>query len=894
MKKTLLSLVAVTAVRLAGKNAAKKRLHMNRYIIYFIVNILIASVSSYDTNAQKVKNVHLENDKLKLMWKQTNNGYKLKSILVSTQGKWQPVSEVSGQYTLLFSAEKPGMSSGILHDKDGKPVRFPEPEYRYLIGKWRDATSSVALNTAGKAFRFYPSAYKQEGNRIQFRAETDVAEMETRWQTDDHFPNDILVRICLKARKKGYFSLATPSLNKGDKNDFRWGMIPGIFQGKEINPDFVDAYAYGHGIPDKPVVVRERTAAALTSLLTNKDGVTVAVTAEPGTGRDPWEKNKSTQTDWRLGLSSINREGWLCPTLYHPVLGEKQSYMNAGDSVVFEFRYTIQRDDWYTVYKHVVNDIYAFNRLLSLQKTRESLSSRLFRLLHYVKNDSTSRWRLFEHKGLQIGAQEYLGGVYESEKDATKNADYGAMWMLANITGDTLLNRERLPAALNFKFAQQNLTVPFFKGAAAGQYYLYKSDRFTEEWGPYTEPIATTYYILIDVGNILLFEPQHKALKQELRRAADWLLDKMSAEGNWEIAYSNDSYRPLFRDQKDLRPTFYGMLVAYRILKDKKYLHAAIKGADWFVKNAVDKGYFLGVCGDARFAPDFATAQSAQALMELFDLTGNATYKQAALRVAQFYTTSIYSHPVPGTVTKQVKGSNVQDWQISQAGLSFEHGGILGSANTNGPILLASHAGMFVRLFGITRDSLFLNMARAAALGRDAFVDPQTGVASYYWKSMNNGAGPYPHHAWWQTGWIMDYLLSETALRSKGGILFPAGFMAPKVGPHLTYGFREGEIYGHKASLILVDGLVQLDNPELDYISAIDRKAKKFYVCILNNATNVQTATAQLSDKTTIAGRALRLRNGRMLSEKGVLLNTAFSGNVTLEPYGLQVYCFEY
>ena len=91
--------------------------------------------------------------------------------------------------------------------------------------------------------------------------------------------------------------------------------------------------------------------------------------------------------------------------------------------------------------------------------------------------------------------------------------------------------------------------------------------------------------------------------------------------------------------------------------------------------------------------------------------------------------------------------------------MSFEHGGTFGSANIHGPILLASHAGLFVRMFALTGDSLFINMARAAAWGRDAFVDSATSVASYYWNAMNRGSGPYPHHAWWQVGWLTDYLL---------------------------------------------------------------------------------------------------------------------------------------
>ncbi|WP_431210115.1 hypothetical protein ACQ86N_29195 [Puia sp. P3] len=59
----------------------------------------------------------------------------------------------------------------------------------------------------------------------------------------------------------------------------------------------------------------------------------------------------------------------------------------------------------------------------------------------------------------------------------------------------------------------------------------------------------------------------------------------------------------------------------------------------------------------------------------------------------------------------------------------------------NGPIALCSHAGLFIRLAGLTHDDLFAEMARAAAIGRDGFVDSATSVASYYWNTMNRGRG---------------------------------------------------------------------------------------------------------------------------------------------------------
>ncbi len=56
----------------------------------------------------------------------------------------------------------------------------------------------------------------------------------------------------------------------------------------------------------------------------------------------------------------------------------------------------------------------------------------------------------------------------------------------------------------------------------------------------------------------------------------------------------------------------------------------------------------------------------------------------------------------PTQKVKNVNGTDRKDWEIAQAGLSFEHGGIFGSANRHGPIMLASHAGLFIRMYQLT------------------------------------------------------------------------------------------------------------------------------------------------------------------------------------------------
>src|SRR5690606_3707233 len=160
-------------------------------------------------------------------------------------------------------------------------------------------------------------------------------------------------------------------------DDLAWAILPGYFQGRKIQPDLLSSYAYGQGIPHLPVVVRERTASTLAPIIQNRDGVSVAVIPEPGTAADPWHSDRSSRSEWRLGLSLMNRDARLTPTLYHPVLGETGSYLEKGEKRVFRFRYSVQQAEWFDVYKHAIYEVYDFGKALRLKNTSESLSSRL-------------------------------------------------------------------------------------------------------------------------------------------------------------------------------------------------------------------------------------------------------------------------------------------------------------------------------------------------------------------------------------------------------------------------------------------------------------------------------------------------------------------------------------
>jgi hypothetical protein len=133
--------------------------------------------------------------------------------------------------------------------------------------------------------------------------------------------------------------------------------------------------------------------------------------------------------------------------------------------------------------------------------------------------------------------------------------------------------------------------------------------------------------------------------------------------------------------------------------------------------------------------------------------------------------------------------------------------------------------------------------------------------------------------------------LSEAALRSGGNVQFPRGFITPKVGPHQSYGFADGKIYGTPAKLLLKEGLLRVENPYLDYYCAVNTTQQKLYLLLLNDgkaelATAIQMDYTKLLDgkPVTPTGIVLLNRNG---SRQRIAATSPLQ--VSIPAYGIQV-----
>ena len=782
----------------------------------------------------------LSTGEVSIEWEKMNDGWHVTEV--SVQGKSMP--EPRGYYTVLYLNRNP-------------------------------AANLVEQDIEGKDFTFYPSEAEQlSDGSVRFTHKLRFGEVEAVWSADPEFPSDIKVDMKLGLTANGSVSISTPALFVLDKDNIAWGMIPGNWYGTGIQYDMALAKNYSLGIPCAPLLAKERNTMTLCPLYTSKDGQTLAVIPDPGTEWNPYPENAPDKTKNRVGLSIVNRHNEFTPVVYHPVLGQDGSKRKAGDEITFGFRYTLMNTDWFPVFEHAVNDIFRLPESLDLLSNKMSLSERVSRLFKFLDKDRESAWSTWTSRGREIGA------------NGSKIADAGTMFMMAENGQDTVMAR-RLEYVRNYKIIQQQTGPGFFCGAALGEYA--DEDGVESERGNWIEPLHTTYYTMVDFGNMLLFDPDDTELLERLRMAGDRLLAWQKPDGSFEVGYDRFTMEPAFPDLKDYRPTWYGLYIAYRHLKDPKYLEAACKGADWQKENGVDKGYYLGVCGDARNVWDFCTAQTSRAYMDLYEETGKEDYREASIAAARIYATSIFTNPVMTDEVKYIGEVPYRDWELNQTGLGVEH--IRGTA-VDGPILITSYAGLFIKIYEWTGDPVFLTMARTAAIGRNAYVNQETGCAIYYWNGMadlERNTMMFPWHAYWQIGWITDYLISEAELRSDGNVTFPYGYMTPKVGPHVTYGFAPGEIYGRKADLVFRSDMIRCDNPDVEFITALSENGKKLYLMALSQTNEGNSCKVEL-DMTKLGSGRSGFRSVKALQGSiGAVSPKAGQISLEFEPWSMKV-----
>lgn len=110
-------------------------------------------------------------------------------------------------------------------------------------------------------------------------------------------------------------------------------------------------------------------------------------------------------------------------------------------------------------------------------------------------------------------------------------------------------------------------------------------------------------------------------------RSADWLMSIQKPSGGWQgMRMADNKPEVVFNTGQVIR----GMNAAYRHTMDEKYLQSAVKAADWLCMVQHPEGFWKkhALMEAERVYDSFVAAP----LIELFDLTGDEKYRDAAVR----------------------------------------------------------------------------------------------------------------------------------------------------------------------------------------------------------------------------------------------------------------------
>lgn len=140
---------------------------MKPHFKIFSAFVLLLSAACTPSDELAVRNKGLE-----IRWEQTAEGWKI-SRIADRKGRCWGVPD--GAYTILFSSEKPSAEPETITNRGGDTMNFDIARFHYIAKDFNRAVSSVPMNRAGEALRFYPEKGWKEGRASASKPETNWA-----------------------------------------------------------------------------------------------------------------------------------------------------------------------------------------------------------------------------------------------------------------------------------------------------------------------------------------------------------------------------------------------------------------------------------------------------------------------------------------------------------------------------------------------------------------------------------------------------------------------------------------------------------------------------------------------------------------------------------------------
>ncbi len=314
----------------------------------------------------------------------------------------------------------------------------------------------------------------------------------------------------------------------------------------------------------------------------------------------------------------------------------------------------------------------------------------------------------------------------------------------------------------------------------------------------------------------------------------------------------------------------------YKATGDKGFLDRAIEGANIYLKtgaNGRQDEFNRGMFFWTRFTNNWID------LLQLYEITGDKVYLDAAHEGARHYTMFTYMTPlVPDSMVTVNKGGKAPyywylkskghkqmsypeekapAWRLSEIGLTPESSG---TSSGHRAIFMANYAPWMLRLGYYADDPYLREVAKAAIIGRyrnfpgyhintartTAYEKVDFPLHDHKEQSVNSF---HYNHIMPKATMLIDYLVTDAYVRSAGKIDFPADYVEGYAYlQNKIYGAGRGHFYDEEGvRLWMPSRLLDIDHVELNYIAA--RKDGKLFIAFMNQSAESVTTKVRIDPK---------------------------------------------
>ncbi len=812
---------------------------LNRYRLSPVEKPVRSPFDAYRYDFERARELDvaavMENDRTRIEFREYDvpdgDNVIIPRFYVNGGDDWIAVSEeAEAQMLFLLYAENVEVRM-----PEAQPYWHPQVQNQYVeVGGDSYPVPADGTNpfASGRVTVFYPRELEiiEENKTVRLVYEDlEGTTIATEWRLNQY---DVGVKASVTVERDGYYSIGYVAFDSLRKEEVTFVQLPPLYQHQRV-PE-ASRMSVSSTTPHPLALVE--TTLGRTGGTGNR--LSFGTVAEPG--RLPFEWPTNTELQSPYGFSLVNADGKVQPVVFSPVLGLDDSYWETGESRTVEFRLFAKSGDWMDSLKSISEHI--MNVRDYRHPIQASLTDAVLNMVELMKDGEASGW------------DDELKGFYNIEfKSGVTHAAPLAVVSAAILSGDEELYAKRALPTIAFTLSRPyaHFGRPHEAGNWAGQPFG------VSHISPVRLIVPTRFY-----GSAYW-----QGLHDLLGRLNPWMEPFILPGG--EVRHTTP--------YNDRAPYWSSLMAEYRHQPDDVLLEKIERRAEAFIEEEIF-GRDEEVVPYTRFY-DIHIYPYWWDLIDLYEITGNQLYLQAA-EVGGYHTIAgLWSHPAspegevlihPGNKFTRdtrvlwkddlwyrlgasddlryedasgrqwvshfsVEERSVPAWQISRVGLGLETPSTYflapwvkkdqGLKN----ITMATTAPHLLRLARHTGNEVFKTYARNLIIGRFA------NYPGYYYSDYTDlhqypdypFTGPdltrlYYHHIPPHLAFTMEYIFAQAEYRSNGAIAFPwvkqqdyAWFI------NRIYGTGEGEIYGEEGLTPLWDrDLVDIDNHFVDWFAA--------------------------------------------------------------------------